>query len=429
MDQTVSTQDLKVGMYIHLGLGWMQHPFPLSSFRISSADQIETIRGLGLAQVRWVPDKSEPAPDAAPHGQAPASAGPPASEPLAAADPEAAERERQAQARRAALSAQRAGQRLLEHQYAEASTALRSACRNVLAQPAQARQDIEALSQALVGKLLGDGEMCIRLLSAAAGDRSTAHGMNVAVIALLLGRAFKLGAPEMVDLGVGALLHDMGKMELPDRVRHPDEGFTGAETSLYRDHVKHGVVIGKRMGLAPGALAVIAQHHEHADGSGFPLRLSDERVSMGSRIVALVNRYDNLCNPTLPSRALTPHEALASLFATSRQRFDASVLNAFIHMMGVYPAGSVVQLTDDRYALVVGVNSSRPLKPRVLVHDPRLPREEALVVDLERADGLGIRRSLAAAKLPPAAHEALAPHQRVTYFFEPVAGLSEETCT
>lgn len=445
MEETISTQELRVGMYVHLGLGWMHHPFPLSRFRISSPEQIDAIRALGLTEVRWEPGRSDPAaddaPDDAPQGVTPGSALRLAAIDVRPPDGRAAttaprthgaadnEQERQARARRAALDAQWAGQRLLERQYAEASNALRDACRNVRAQPTQARQDVEALSQALVDKLLVDGEMCIRLLSTAAGDRSTAHGMNVAVISMLVARTFSLDEPGMLDLGVGALLHDMGKVELPDRVRHLDDGFTSAELSLYRDHVKHGVLLGRRMGLAPGALAVIAQHHEHADGSGFPLQLSDERVAMAARIVALANRYDNLCNPVVPSRALTPHEALSSLFAASRQRFDLSVLNAFIRMMGVYPAGSLVQLTDDRYALVVGVNSSRPLKPRVLVHDPRTPREEALHIDLEKAGGLAIRRSLGASRLPPDALEYLAPRQRVTYFFEPMAQPREETCT
>jgi hypothetical protein len=88
-------------------------------------------------------------------------------------------------------------------------------------------------------------------------------------------------------------------------------------------------------------------------------------------------------------------------------------------MMGVYPAGSVVQLTDDRYAIVVGVNSSRPLKPRVLVHDTRGAREDALLLDLEVNPDLGIRRSLAPNKLPQQALNYLAPRPRVAYFFEP----------
>jgi hypothetical protein len=175
------------------------------------------------------------------------------------------------------------------------------------------------------------------------------------------------------------------------------------------------------MGLSPGATLVIAQHHEHADGTGFPLRLNTDRMTPASRIVALVNRYDNLCNPHLAAKALTPHESLSLMFAQGKTKFDTAILGAFIRMMGVYPAGSAVQLTDDRFGLVVGVNSSRPLKPRVLVHEPGVPRDEALVVDLEAVAGLGIRRSIKPLQLPPATLEYLAPRPRVAYFFEALA--------
>ena len=83
----------------------------------------------------------------------------------------------------------------------------------------------------------------------------------------------------------------------------------------------------------------------------------------------------------MPSRALTPHEALSLLFAQGKAKFDASILGGFIKMMGVYPPGSAVQLTDERYAIVVSVNSSRPLKPRVLVHDRAVPPDEALLLE------------------------------------------------
>ena len=139
-----------------------------------------------------------------------------------------------------------------------------------------------------------------------------------------------------------------------------------------------------------------------------------------ARVVALVNRYDNLCNPHVIAHALTPHEALSTLFAQSKTKFDTAILGAFIKMMGVYPPGSAVQLTDDRYALVVSVNSSRPLKPRVLVHEHGVPRDEALLLDLEHADGLGIRRSLRPQQLPATTLAYLAPRPRVAYFFEPV---------
>ena len=117
---------------------------------------------------------------------------------------------------------------------------------------------------------------------------------------------------------------------------------------------------------------------------------------------------------------MTPHEALSLLFAQGKSKFDTSILNAFIKMMGVYPPGSTVQLTDDRYALVVGANSSRPLRPSVMVYEPGVSREEALVLDLDQTENLGIRRSIRPTQLPQAAYEYLSPRQRVAYFFEPV---------
>jgi putative nucleotidyltransferase with HDIG domain len=407
-------------MFVHLDLGWMRHPFPLSSFRISSAEQIDTIRQLGLKQLRWVPEKSVLA-ESVPEGASESlgldnGAKGSSIEPAAESDAEAKARQR-----REMLASQRAAARQLDSQCSEAGQALRDATRAVLDQPTQARRDAEALSRALLDKLLVDGDMCIRVVNSQMGDRAAAHGLNVAVVSLLMGRTLGLAEEDMMDLGVGALFHDVGKLELPDRVRHFEEAFTQAESQAYRDHVKHGVRLARSMGMTAGAIAVLAQHHEHTDGTGFPLRVQGEQMSMAASIVALVNRFDNLCNPAILARALTPHEAVSMLFAQSRSRFNDQVLNAFIRMMGVYPAGSVVQLTDDRYAMVVGVNSSRPLKPRVLVHDARCPKEEALHLDLETQAGLGIRRSLSPSKLPPSALDYLAPRPGVAYFFEPLA--------
>ncbi|MET0334429.1 MAG: HD domain-containing phosphohydrolase [Rhizobacter sp.] len=416
---------LRIGMFVHLDGGWMSHPFPLSSFKIGSAAQIATIRSLGRPRVRWSPEKSDPAaveslnnPDPAHDPSVPDTV--PAS---AALEPvpevpetlEAADRRR----RRDALSAQRDALQLCEHQFAEATTACKRAGELVTTRPQEAREQTEALAKAFVDKMIGQQEMCIRLLTEAAGDKASLHAVNVAVVSLLMGKTFGLSANEMLDLGVGAMLHDIGKIELPERVRHREEHFTPAENQAYQEHVAHGVTLAKKMGLTSGATLVVAQHHEHADGSGFPLRLNSDRMTTAARIVSLINRYDNMCNPHVPSRALTPHEALSLLFAQGKNRYDTAILGAFIKMMGVYPPGSVVQLTDDRYAMVVSVNSSRPLKPRVMVHDGRVPRDEALLLNLELEPRLGIRRSLKPQQLPTESLEYLSPRVRVAYFFEP----------
>jgi HD-GYP domain-containing protein (c-di-GMP phosphodiesterase class II) len=422
MSGKIDVDELRVGMFIHLDLSWMQHPFPVGSFRISHAQQIDKIRSLGLKQLRWSPEKGEllpPQPAAPDTTQAP----PPAAQIRIEETPaQAAQRER-----RTELSAQRESAALCQRQFDEAGMAWRAAQDCVAAQPEQARQHTEGLTRALLDKMLVDGDMCIRLLTCNAGDHTSAHAMNVAVISLLMGRVFGFGDDEMLDLGIGALMHDVGKIDLAERLRHLDARFSPDDLAAYRNHVAQGVVHGRRMGLRPGALLVLAQHHENADGTGFPLRLKVDRMSAASRIVALVNRYDKLCNPPVLGLAHTPHEALSLLFSQAKSQFDAGMLNAFIRMMGVYPAGSVVQLTDERYALVMSVNSTRPLKPNVLVHDPALPRDEALHLNLMSTPELGIRRSLKPAQLPAEALDYLAPRPRVAYFFEATrAGVAPE---
>jgi len=415
----IDVAQLRIGMFIHLEGGWMSHPFPLSSFKIGSAAQIATIRSLGKQRVRWSPEKSDveagPVTGVPPAAAAVAELVAPVAAPAVVETAEVAERRQ----RREALTAQRAALQLCEHQFAEATKACKRATELVPTKPQDAREQSEALAQAFVDKMIGQQEMCIRLLTEGAGDKASAHAVNVAVISLLMGKTFGLSAAEMVDLGVGSMLHDIGKIELPERVRHREEHFTPAENQFYQEHVAHGVTLAKKMGLKPGATLVIAQHHEHADGSGFPLKLNSDRMTTAARIVSLVNRYDNMCNPHVPSRALTPHEALSLLFAQGKNRYDTAILGAFIKMMGVYPPGSVVQLTDDRYAMVVSVNSTRPLKPRVMVHEPRVSRDEALLLNLETEPRLGIRRSLKPQQLPTESLEYLSPRPRVAYFFEP----------
>ncbi len=411
---SIAVEELRVGMYIQLDGGWLSHPFPLSSFRIAGPEQMLTLRGLGLGRVRWVPEKSvlQDTVDATVTSTTEV-AETVAAESLASATKGV---DGTALSRADWLAAQRESARLCERQYGEASQAWRGAMDALVARPQEAGSTARLLTQAMLDKMLAADDVGIRLVSGG-GDRYAAHALNVTVISLLIGRTLGLNEGELADLGVGALMHDVGKQDVAERYRHGDDSLGSSEMAAYREHVAKGVAQGRRMGLAPGAMAVLAQHHEHADGSGFPAQMDGERMSMAARIVAIVDRYDKLCNPGSSALAMTPHQAVAMLFAQGRQRYDTTVLNTFIRMMGVYPAGSLVQLTDDRYAMVVGVNSSRPLKPRVLVHN--LAATELL--DLEQMTDLGIRRSLAPAKVPGAALQLLDPRPRVAYYFEPIA--------
>lgn len=330
----------------------------------------------------------------------------------------AAEQRRQ---RAEQLTLQQRSLMVCERRFGEAVRQYRKTLERIPTHPKEAAEHCHAMVGGFVSEMMGEGESAIRLLSEAAGDKSSMHPVNVTVVSLLLGKAMGLPQDELQHLGMAAFLHDVGKAQLPDRVRWLEENFSTAEYKLYQEHVAQSVQVGKAMELPKAVLMAIAQHHELTDGSGFPLRVKGESMTVGARILALVNRYDNLCNPSRPAAAMTPHESLSLIFAQLKTRFDSVALSAFIRMMGVYPPGSVVQLMDERYAMVVSVNSARPLKPRVIVHDPGASRHEALILDLETAPNIGIRRSLKPVALPGAAMDFLAPRQRVSYFFEPVA--------
>lgn len=399
----IPVSDLRVGLFVFIDLGWLSHPFPLNAFKIRGQEQIDTIRALGLTRIRYSPEKSD-------------SDSPSAVEvrTTTVVDPVAQAR----RARQEMLGRQRASLKLCERQYNEASKSYRQVTDIFHAQPEQARQSCEKLIGSVIEKLIGDEESSIRLLSEQAGEKTSLHSVNVAVVSLLLAKAMSLSVEEMHLIGIGALLHDIGKFEIPNRLRWRTDQLTQAEFQIYQEHVSHGVAAGRKMGLPPAALLIIGQHHEFADGSGYPQKIRNDRISLPGRVVALVNHYDSLCNPVNPSQGLTPHEALALMFAQQKTRFDGAVMAAFIRMMGVYPPGSVVQLNDDRFALVVSVNSNRPLKPQVIIHQAEIPRDEALVVDLELTPELGIRRSLKPLQLPKAAIDYLSPRERICYFFE-----------
>ena len=415
----VDVNALRVGMFVHLDLGWMSHPFASDSFKITNEQQLEAIRALNLKRLRVDPQKSSVDPQKSSVEPSPAQQGNDAtavqSRPNVAATGTASE-----QGRRERLAVQKERRARCEAAFAQATACCNEVMACVATQPELARERSQALVGEILRLMMAEGESLIQLLADGAGERVATHSVNVAILSLLLGKAMGLSGPQMQVLGMAAFLHDIGKEQLPERARWRGPTFTAREDKIYQDHVPMGVTKAQRMGLAAPILLGIAQHHEMVDGSGFPLGVKGDRMILPARILALVNRYDNLCNASVPGQALTPHEALALIFAQAKDRFDASSLNAFVRLVGVYPPGSVVQLLDDRYAIVMTVNSARPLLPQVIVHDPQVPKEQALVLNLQQQPQLGIKRSVKPAHLPQAAEYYLSPRKRINYYFDQV---------
>jgi hypothetical protein len=137
-----------------------------------------------------------------------------------------------------------------------------------------------------------------------------------------------------------------------------------------------------------------------------------------ARLVAIVNAYDNLCNPTNIAQAITPHEALSQLFAQQRNRFDPRLLQAFIRFMGVYPPGTIVGLSNEAVCLVIRTSSGRPLKPTVILYDAGIPKHEAVIIDLSEEPDINISRAIRPGLLPREVFDYLSPRRRVSYYFD-----------
>lgn len=416
----INIGQLRVGMYVQLDLAWMEHPFPVGSFRIASPEHIQTLRSLGLSELRYIPSKSDPE----------WALGPPAEGAAAVLSSAGAVAERDAppsavvsaggapDAHRIRWVEQHRALEACNQRFTDATRRYEEIVQSVQADPQAAHAQSDAMVSGCVSDVLSNSDSVIRLLSEGVGERNALHPINVMVVSLLLGKTLGCKSDELHDLGIAALLHDLGKVMLPPHLAQPFPSMTAPERLRYQAHVGESVALVERMGFPSAVLTAIAQHHEMADGSGFPLRLLGEDMSRAGHVLAIVNHYDRMCNPVHGGEAFTPHEALSIIFAQLKARFDPVVLGAFIRMMGVYPPGSIVQLVNDRYAIVASVNSTRPLRPKVIVHDPRVPKEEALLLDLETVPELGIRRSLRPSQLPREALDYLSPRLRICYFFE-----------
>lgn len=407
---SVSPEQLCIGMYVQLDLPWTDHPFTFSSFKIKNQEQIATLQALGLKSIHYHPSKSDSAP-------APVPVQPATSAPVKPQSDDALYQAKRARVQR--LLAQQERVMACEHEFMNSARAVKSINQNLFAKPEAARQEAETLVQSILDSMLTESDIAINLMKDQIGGEDVYfHSLNVTLLSMMLAKELKAPPSVLRLLGMGAMFHDVGKADIPDRIVRKTEALSRPEQTLLQQHCAYGVETGRKLGLPKEALLVIAQHHEYMDGSGYPKGLKDNECYLLARIVSIANTYDNLCNPMRHALALTPHQALSTMYAQQRAHFDASPLATFVRCMGIYPPGTVVALSNDCFGMVVSVNSSKPLKPTVLIYDPQVPREQAILVDLESEPELSISRALRPEQLSEPMFKYLSPRQRITYYFD-----------
>ncbi|WP_274532583.1 HD-GYP domain-containing protein [Salinivibrio sp. IB643] len=196
------------------------------------------------------------------------------------------------------------------------------------------------------------------------------------------------------------------------------ERLTDPEMNDYRQHVNYGAELVADMDeCTPEVEAIIAQHHEFADGSGFPKGLNGDEIEESAQIVGMVNFFDRLCRPQFGAPARMPFAALSHLFKENKAKFNPRLLALFVKMMGVYPSGTVVKLSNEDVGIIISVNSTALLKPNVMIYDPDIPSDQATIIDMRDSE-LEIDTAVPISKLPEEVKAYLKPRTRISYFMD-----------
>jgi HD-GYP domain-containing protein (c-di-GMP phosphodiesterase class II) len=216
-------------------------------------------------------------------------------------------------------------------------------------------------------------------------DYAYQHAMGCAIWAASFGRHLGLERAELQLLALGGLLCDVGKTRLPTELLSKRTPLTPAEVDLVHQHVQHGLdIIDSTPNLSPRIREIVATHHERHDGSGYPFRLTGSEIPIFGRIMGVVDSYEAMTSTRPYAKSRSPHQAVNELYLLRGKLFQAELIEQFIQNCGIYPTGSLVELSNGQVAVVTDVHSLKRLRPRVmlLLDADKLPLQQFKVLDL-----------------------------------------------
>jgi HD-GYP domain-containing protein (c-di-GMP phosphodiesterase class II) len=198
------------------------------------------------------------------------------------------------------------------------------------------------------------------------------HGLRCAILALIFGRQLGLGREQLDNLGMAGLLHDIGMVKVPDEILAKPGRLSPIELAIVRRHVNWGREMLEHSPGIPNSVIEAAQnHHERYDGSGYLQGLAGDAIGESGMIMAIVDYYDAVTSERPYQTAISPYTAMRAMYAGRGTLFQPTLIERFIQCLGIYPVGSVVELSTGEVGVVVALNRQSRLKPRVaLVRQP-----------------------------------------------------------
>jgi HD-GYP domain-containing protein (c-di-GMP phosphodiesterase class II) len=293
----------------------------------------------------------------------------------------------------------------LLHSYAAGLELLRqTGARLVAGEPA----DLDVahdLTEHFADQIAHDPAQALLLTTVKSHDEYTYHHMiNVCVLSLALGHAIGLPREQVIDLGIGALLHDVGKVKVPKEILQSDGPLNEEQWRLVQQHPVDGagLILTTSGDVLHPAVTVVLEHHAAYDASGYPTLRGRRQPTLPSRLVQVVDCFDAVTSTRPYRKAEERRQALAILQAGAGRGFDPRVVRAFVRMMGLFPIGSMVELTGGEVGVVVDNHERQLSRPVVrLVLDEHGSPSDPIEVDLAQTSPNGEFRWAVARSLAP----------------------------
>jgi len=199
-------------------------------------------------------------------------------------------------------------------------------------------------------------------------DYTFEHSISVCVLSLVIGISMNYGTDKLNEIGAGAILHDIGKLKISREILQKPSELTYAEFNEIKKHTLYGYQFLKNTpGISPVAAYIALSHHERYDGSGYPMQLKGDKINKLARIVAVADVFDALSSDRVYRKKLRPQEIIEYFTETGSHNFDPEVVDIFVSLVSMYPAGTNVVLNTGERGVVVSNNRGLPLSPVVRV--------------------------------------------------------------
>ena len=194
------------------------------------------------------------------------------------------------------------------------------------------------------------------------------HSVNVSVLAIAIGKRLGSSAQEMNNLGFAALLHDIGKMQVPEDVLNKPGKLSDKEFQLMKMHPVYGYeYLREQESISEETLLAVRHHHEKADGTGYPDGIVEKNTNRFAKIISIADVYDAITSERCYHKGIVPSEALKFIFSWSGKHFNDTLVKFFISIMGIYPVGTLVVLDTNELAVILEPNKQDPMRPKVLL--------------------------------------------------------------